>query len=302
MNITDLNIFLTIVQTKNISNAANVLFMSPTTISLRLKALEEELGFSLIIRKKGVKSIQLTEKGKSFLPFAKEFLEIWNNALLLRDNPDTHRFSISSNSSLLNIASATYQKFIDKNPGIQLDFRILDSDISYLMVQQKKIDIALVMYPQDLRNVITKKLFTEDLVVAYGSHYNHKQKEILSIHDFPLENQLSLFWNNDFEEWYQKHISHYTSTLIRINSISILTQIFDRQTSWAIVPLSIAKSLKSNGIAAYCPLKENPPARNVYYIYHDNSANTLLLNSYKKLLQETVLSYTDSSDLDSDTL
>ena len=56
MNNTDLEVFLTIIQAKSISGAANVLFLSPSAIGARLKALEDELGFSLFFTEKGLQN------------------------------------------------------------------------------------------------------------------------------------------------------------------------------------------------------------------------------------------------------
>ena len=63
MDLTDVEMFLTIVHTKSISKTADALFLSQPTISHRLKALEKELNFPLIVRSKGFKQIELTPEG-----------------------------------------------------------------------------------------------------------------------------------------------------------------------------------------------------------------------------------------------
>ena len=62
MDLTDVEMFLTIVHTKSISKTADALFLSQPTISHRLKALEKELNFPLIVRSKGFKQIELTKR------------------------------------------------------------------------------------------------------------------------------------------------------------------------------------------------------------------------------------------------
>lgn len=54
MNITCVETFLTVIRTRTISQAANILYVSQSTVSGRLKQLEEELGVTLIERKKGL--------------------------------------------------------------------------------------------------------------------------------------------------------------------------------------------------------------------------------------------------------
>ncbi len=62
MNLAEIETFLTIVNTKSITKTADLLFLSQPTVSHRLTTLENELGFSLVIRNKGHK-VELTPKG-----------------------------------------------------------------------------------------------------------------------------------------------------------------------------------------------------------------------------------------------
>ena len=53
MNTQTIQIFVTLTKTKNISQAARVLFMAQSTVSTQLKSLEDELGFRPFERQKG---------------------------------------------------------------------------------------------------------------------------------------------------------------------------------------------------------------------------------------------------------
>ena len=66
MNLAEIETFLTIVNTKSITKTADLLFLSQPTVSHRLTSLENELGFSLVIRNKGHKQVELTPKGNGF--------------------------------------------------------------------------------------------------------------------------------------------------------------------------------------------------------------------------------------------
>ena len=64
MNLAEIETFLMIVKTKNITKTAENLFLSQPTVSHRLKLLEEELDVRLISRKKGYKQIELTTQDR----------------------------------------------------------------------------------------------------------------------------------------------------------------------------------------------------------------------------------------------
>ena len=84
MNLAEVETFLMIVKTKNITKTAENLFLSQPTVSHRLKNLEEELQIRLITRKKGYKSIELTEKGEEFIPIAERWISLWREMQMLR--------------------------------------------------------------------------------------------------------------------------------------------------------------------------------------------------------------------------
>ena len=66
----EIEVFLTIYKHKNFSKAAEQMFMSQSSISERLKALENKLGFVLFQRNKGGREITLTPEGRVFYELA----------------------------------------------------------------------------------------------------------------------------------------------------------------------------------------------------------------------------------------
>lgn len=70
--------FLEIVRTRSFVRAAEQLHVSQTTVSARIRALEERLGRPLFIRNK--KGAALTAAGEQFLRYAPSFLQLWQRA------------------------------------------------------------------------------------------------------------------------------------------------------------------------------------------------------------------------------
>lgn len=74
MEIEQLRVFLTLAETKNISRAAERLFVSHSTVSRSLSALEDELGVRLVER--GNRVFGLTEAGERLRERASEAVRI----------------------------------------------------------------------------------------------------------------------------------------------------------------------------------------------------------------------------------
>ena len=78
MTYQDIHTFLTIASSSSLSKAAESLFVSQPALSHRLSALEEELGTELIIRRKGSRTLELTDCGPAVLvPIARKWEQLW---------------------------------------------------------------------------------------------------------------------------------------------------------------------------------------------------------------------------------
>lgn len=78
----DLNLaktFLTVVYGGSFVQAAERLCVSQTTVTARIKNLEEQLGIQLFLRSGG--GVSLTPAGERFIPQAQQLLTIWEDAL-----------------------------------------------------------------------------------------------------------------------------------------------------------------------------------------------------------------------------
>ena len=83
---TDLETFWAVVQHGTLTAAAEALFITQPTLSMRLRALEERVGTPLFIRGKGQRRIQLTEAGQKFLTLAQRFLRELTDHLRALEN------------------------------------------------------------------------------------------------------------------------------------------------------------------------------------------------------------------------
>lgn len=96
MTLLDIETFLAVVKYGNLTVAAQNLFISQPSLTRRLQLMEQELGYPLILRQKGHRTIQLTDQGKEFYKIA------WKWQLLLEE---TNSISFSGEKEILSVAS-----------------------------------------------------------------------------------------------------------------------------------------------------------------------------------------------------
>ena len=79
MNLDHLNYFKTLVELRSRSATAEKLSITPSTLSLALSKLEQEVGVPLIEKKRG--AVELTSDGESFYEYVDTSLRFLNNGL-----------------------------------------------------------------------------------------------------------------------------------------------------------------------------------------------------------------------------
>ena len=69
--------FLAVAASHSVSGAANLLYITQSAVSHRLRELEEQIGLILIDRQKGIRRCELTLAGEKFYPLAERWNRLW---------------------------------------------------------------------------------------------------------------------------------------------------------------------------------------------------------------------------------
>ena len=121
MNNLGMDTFLALVRTQNVSRAAEQLNVTQSTISKKLKLLEEEIGTVLFERVKGNKAFRLTPAGEALVDVAERWLSIWHEMQSLQSVSPKLSLSIGALDSLNYAFFPTlYQALSRHKPKINL--------------------------------------------------------------------------------------------------------------------------------------------------------------------------------------
>jgi len=167
MDLTLAETFLKIVETRSFLRAAEQLHVTPTSVSARIRTLEELLGRSLFVRNKA--GAVLTPAGEQFLPHATSLLQVWERARHQVAVPAGRRAVLTVGCEislwdplvlqwLLWMRSAAPQLAIRAEVGVGAD--LLEKTASGAL------DIAIVYAPQQRPNLRIELLLEEKLVMV----------------------------------------------------------------------------------------------------------------------------------------
>lgn len=147
MELKQIETFLQVVADRNMSKAAETLYITQSTVSYRLKTLEDELETVLIARKKGTQNITLTPQGEEFVPLAQEWLELYHKTQAFCGKGEPLRLRIAAPESINYLLRDTYRQLRQQEMQISLVVQTVSSEQVAQVIHQKAADIGFSYMP-----------------------------------------------------------------------------------------------------------------------------------------------------------
>ncbi|MBI0021845.1 LysR family transcriptional regulator [Lactobacillus apis] len=293
MNFTQLNTFITVVETGSFQKAAATQYISQRAVSQSIGKLENELGFKLFER--GKNKISITSQGQEFFLKTKEIL---------------HSFSVEINS-LRHEAATTYQelkvgyfspfegalllqKIFDANQKQpELKIKITEESIEHLIsdVSLGILDLAFILdYGEQeflTKNLTNKSIFQSKMVIGVS-----KLNPLSSGSVFPLTalKEKPILYYGPEKTNYLKHAflatlpeAYQNLPVARISTIEQMQILVSSNQANAYYPDGLLQPSNSpSEKIEYLPLEGNSSAQNyhVQAIYQKNTEKKKLIQQF----------------------
>ncbi|MDR1766413.1 MAG: LysR family transcriptional regulator [Lachnospiraceae bacterium] len=273
MNLADIETFLAIAGTKSITKTADTLYLSQPTVSHRLRMLEEELGFPLILRGKGQKTAELTPKGAAFVSVAERFAALWQETRSLAHSEDRGFLSIGCTDSL-NIAlmAGFYRQLQETGQPIDLGIHTHQSPELYGLLDRREIDIGFVYYHLHYNNILAERIYEERLYLAQSAR-PPVAKPRIHTGELDPSKELLLNWDEGFRLWHTQWFSGALRPRRQVDTILLLDRIWSDDSNWVVAPASVLREL-ARLRPLYISELQNPPPNRVCYKIKNRSESS----------------------------
>lgn len=167
MNIELARTFLEIVETRNFNKAAERLSVTQSTISMRVRALEEELGRPLFVR--GKTGAELTAAGHQFRRYASNLVRIWQQAQQELALPPGYRtvLNVGGQFSLWDRLLLKWIPWMrDACTDVAIRAEVGLSDGLMRQLSEGLLDVGVMYSPQSRPGLLIEKLLEEKLVLV----------------------------------------------------------------------------------------------------------------------------------------
>ncbi|MCM3663401.1 selenium metabolism-associated LysR family transcriptional regulator [Mesobacillus subterraneus] len=173
MNLKKLEAFIMVVEKNSFSEAAAALKSSQPTVSLKIKSLEEDLGFELLDR--GVSGIRPTPAGMLVYTAAKDIANRWR---ILEDELGEFQGTLTGTLTIgASTIPGTYllpgwvKKFRSLYPKVEVRIEIGDSKKVLNKLQNHQVDVGIIGMEIESKQIKCKPIASDSLVlIAPNGH------------------------------------------------------------------------------------------------------------------------------------
>lgn len=265
MTFLEIEAFLKITETGSFSAAAEALYVTQPALGRRVRALEEELGYPLFVRSKGVRRVDLTRQGQAFIGLAHRWQALWNETQEATLLGNERSFYVASVGSLLAFMLPTvFQTFMKEHPECSLHVSTLHSSEAYSYVSNKSVDMAFITDPMYSSQVKTNILFQEKLCLVVGKDLNMPEK--IKISELNPRQEIRTRWDRNFDAWHSYYFGSNAVPRVYLDEMGFLQYFTQGGDNWAFLPVSIARTVLKDAPVSIHELDVEPPKRTLYYL------------------------------------
>ncbi|MDF2888846.1 MAG: hypothetical protein K0R23_3231 [Lacrimispora sp.] len=294
MDFTEIETYLAVADSLNLTKAADHLFTSQSTVTHRLNRLEDELQYKLFTRKKGKRTVELTIRGEEFMSLAQRWIALHQEMELLKHSYSKTLSVASIDSVNVMMLPAVLKEISKKEYGVNVKIQTHHTPEIYDLVKRREADIGFVSSDSYHEEIITQPVFKQKFVLIRPCANPQGRKKV---HPSELDPSAELFqsWGYDYLKWHSYWWPTTVSPHIKIDSVTALCNFLDDEQYWAIVQLSSLKTILKNRSIQVYDIIEPPPDWICYKIMHKypdskNAAGIRVFNQiFERFLSDTDL-------------
>ncbi len=224
MNIRQLELFMTVAEVENMTEAAERTYISQPAVSQTIQELEKEIGVRLFDRPG--RSIQLNPAGKAFFQRVKHFLqeyqELEDFAVYLETQAP---MKLGANLTIANFwLPQLVTPFLRE--GHQVTIQVDTAERILTALRNQELDMALLEGSIAEKELIVEPFDHYELVIVVAAEHELANQETLTVEEFLkyplfLREQGSAI-RTTLDSWLQLHQKQAVPTMTSINSPALL--------------------------------------------------------------------------------
>ena len=271
MDISQLEVFLSVAQEKSFSRAAEALHRTQPAVSQAIRRLEVELGEPLFDRSS--KDGTLTAAGGVLLDFAHQMMNLRQNAhTAIRELRDLHRgkLALSANEYTVMGLLPLLPTFRARHPHIKIEVkRSLASRIPSEILG-RDVEIGVVTFKPNDQAISSVPVTMDELALIVAPDHPLAGRQTVSVRELGAETFIAHNVPSPYRELVVKTFEKYRTPLnisMEMPTLEAIKRMVENKMGVALVPRLTAQTEMERGLLVGITVKEMRLERRLHLIY-----------------------------------
>jgi LysR family transcriptional regulator, repressor for citA len=288
MDFEQLRAFYTLAQTKNFTKAAEILHLVQSTVTMRIKQLEEKVGKPLFIRDK--RSVEITQAGLTLLPYAERILQLSHEALneVASLHPYDDYLSVGSlNSIWTSILEPILKEYHYRYPTIAISTKTGRSSDVMQYLLDNVIQIGIVYVPPSLPNFDVIPTWEDEVVLVCAPNSSIATTDYVDASDLRHLPILYMSWGPPFNEWIRQTLPRNYVPHLNVDKAELAIDLVKEGLGVSLLTRSTVKADLAAGTLKELIITGNkPPKRSAYIVLPRDKKNKPSVEKWLSLMKE----------------
>jgi len=291
MDISQLEVFLSVAQEKSFSRAAEALHRTQPAVSQAIRRLEAELGEPLFDRSS--KDGTLTAAGKVLFDFAQQMMNLRHHAhSAIRELRDLHRgkLTLSANEYTVMGLLPLIPTFRARHPHIKIEVkRSLASRIPSEILG-RDVEIGVVTFKPPDASISSLPVSTDELALIVAPDHPLAARQTVSVRELGAETFIAHNVPSPYRERVVKTFEKHRTPLnisMEMPTLEAIKRMVENKMGVALVPRLTAQTEIERGLVAGLTVKEMRLERKLHLIYRKGATLSHAAKAFLRVARET---------------
>lgn len=286
MELRQLRYFLSVAETEHLTQSAQALFVTQSTLSHGLRQLEEELGVTLFDRVgRGLKISQAGLAFKGYVGRAVQELEAGRMALGQLNGLQAGSLTVGVIPTFMDtLVPSAVARFSARYPGIRISIRDLRADLIEEQLMAGQLDVGIAFHPTEREDIDAEHLFTEQLQLLLSPGHplaRRRSVPMRLLHELPLCLLPRSFATRRMLDDAFRAAGIAPEVRVEMESVSALIAACESGQLATIVP---ERAAAMNGHLHAITLTEPQPARHAGILWRKGASRSLAAQAFVREL------------------
>jgi DNA-binding transcriptional LysR family regulator len=273
----EIDTFLAVVQAGSLLQAAEIVCTTQSTVSYRIKALEQRLGHALLLRSRGSRGISLTSQGERFLDIAQRWRMLELEAEQIKVTNDRYLAIGTVDVLAIYVLSPFLARLANDEPAIRLH---VETGLYWQLtnrVASGHLSAAFTVSAPEHADLVSVALSSSRMVIARSSSSNVLHTRELELDSLELNREIYVPWSAEFDVWRAKRgLGRQVSS---VEKSHLLPPLLQRPGAWAVIPAFMARRIREETNCTIYEIKNGPPPLTIFKTEKRDTADLRGANS-----------------------